>query len=58
MNALLLVLAKLLDWTSWCCRATGALHDSEYDVGFISNAIECDWSNHDDHEIENPVGTR
>jgi hypothetical protein len=52
------VLAKLLDWTSWCCRATGALHDSEYDVGFISNAIECDWSNHDDHEIENPVGTR
>lgn len=35
----------------------GTLHDSEYDIGFVSNAFEGNWGDHHNHEVENPVGT-
>jgi hypothetical protein len=35
----------------------GSLHNSENNVGLISNAVERNWGNHDDHEVEDPIGT-
>lgn len=34
------------------------LHDSEDDIGLVSNTIKCHGSNHDDHEVKDPVGAR
>lgn len=31
------------------------LHDSKDDVGFVFDVIECNWSNHNNHEIPDPV---
>lgn len=44
-------------YTSRSYEGIGALHNSEDDVGFVPNAMECDWGNHDDHEIKDPIGT-
>lgn len=36
----------------------GNLHDSEDDICLVFNAVECDGSDHHNHEVEDPVTTR
>lgn len=33
------------------------LHNSEDDIGLVSNAIKCHGGNHHNHEVKDPVGT-
>jgi hypothetical protein len=33
------------------------LHNSEDDIGLVSDAVERNWGDHHDHEVEDPIGT-
>lgn len=32
-------------------------HDGEDNIGLVSNVGKCDWCNHHNHEVEDPIGT-
>lgn len=38
-------------------EGNGLLHNSEDDIGLVSDTLKGNWRDHHDHEVEDPIGT-